>query len=147
MRRRFLKVLLHAAAVICLISCSSYFSYRTGSLHYLLVGTMSVLWFDIFNALGVDHATLMDLRKQYPTSPQVCLYNAILMWVEGTVPKPSWKALAGVLNFKMLESDLAKTIALQHFSEEERVEEEAYLKGVYKCVCVLLQRWGLCVSK
>ena len=113
----------------------------------LLVGTTSVLWFDIFNALGVDHATLMDLRKQYPTSPQVCLYKAILVWVEGTVPKPSWKALAGVLNFKMLESDLAKTIALQHLSEEERVEEEAYLKGVYKCVCVLLQRWGLCVNK
>ena len=118
MKRRFLKVLLHAAAVICLISCSSCCSYRTGSLHYLLVGTMSVLWFDIFNALGVDHATLMDLRKQYPASPQVCLYNAILVWVEGTVPKPSWKALAGVLHFKMLESDLVKTIALQHFSEE-----------------------------
>ena len=102
MRRRFLKVLLHAADVICLISCSSCCSYRTGSLHYLLVGTMSVLWFDIFNALGVDHATLMDLRKQYPTSPQVCLYKA-------------------------------KSIALQHFSEEERAEEEAYLKGVYVC--------------
>ena len=34
---------------------------------------MSVLWFDIFNALGVDHATLMDLKKQYPASPRcVC---------------------------------------------------------------------------
>ena len=99
---------------------------------------MSVLWFDIFNALGVDHATLMDLRKQYPTSPQVCLYKAILVWVEGTVPKPSWKALADVLNFKMLESDLAKTIALQHCGRG----------GIFKrCVCVLLQRWGLCVSK
>ncbi len=95
----------------------------------LLVDDLSVVWFDIFKNLGVDFSTLVELRRQYPANPQVCLYKAILMWTQGTDPKPSWKALADILRFRFLESGVANIISSQHYVEEEKKEEEEYLKG------------------
>lgn len=98
----------------------------------LLVGTINVLWFDLFTALGVSHARLEEIREQYPYDPNPCLFQSILVWLAGESPKPSWKALADVLQFKMLQAELAKKIVRLHFSDKERAEEDRYLKGEFR---------------
>lgn len=80
-------------------------------------------------ALGVNDIHLEAIRREHLFEPNICLYKSILIWLDGQNPKPSWKALADVLRFKMLQSKLANEIACTHFSDDEQAEEDRYLKG------------------
>ena len=93
-------------------------------------------------ALGVGHTSLEEIKRRHPYDPNLCLYKAILLWLEGQTPRPSWKSLADVLQFKMLQAKLAKKIAEEHYSDEDRAEEERYLKGRCDSNLVRCEQWG-----
>ena len=94
-----------------------------------LVGTMNYRWFDLFKALGLSHNSLEEIRQKHPYDPNVSLFEAILKWLRGNEPTPSWKALADTLSLKFLESKLATEIAEKHFSAKENAEAEKYKEG------------------
>ncbi len=86
------------------------------------------MWFDLFKAIGMDLQTLEGIREKYPCDPEVSLFEAILVWVEGEDPKPSWKALVDALHC-MLEGKLADFIAIRRYSPLERANHRKSKEG------------------
>ena len=142
---QFSSVFNHMHAIYFSLAPSDMTDLDPGTIFKLLVGTTNVMWFDLFVALGVSYTHLEEIREQQPYDPNLCLYKSILLWLDGQIPKPSWKALADVLHFKMLQAKLVSTISLLHFSDEERAEEDRYLKGGF--VWWVGGKWDLVVGE
>ncbi len=100
-----------------------------GTIFKVLVGTMNYMWFDLFVALGMSHQKMDRIRQKYPCDPNVSLFEAIVEWLNGEEPCPSWKALADVLRFKMLKSKLADEIEREHLSRTETLAADECRKG------------------
>ena len=93
-------------------------------------------WYDIGIGLHIDVSTLKTIETKYSNTKD-CLCEVITEWLKAVDPKPTWRALVGVLRTPVVdEQQLAAELEKKYCTENQG--NDAYLRCVCKYYSMLL---------